>query len=207
MTQVLKNVGYVYGLSDPKTGKTHYVGETTQTLMARLGGHIQAMLDGRSSTAKNKELKEWISGLITAGLSPRIYLLEEIILGGDQKVDKRTLWDAEQRWKKVLRERGEPLMNKVPGVKKGHVFEPNTGPRKLKGRKRPELAAKLREYDMTDEHRAAVSQGQRERARRMKESGEWNSPEQRVIRSAKVRASWLTRARKVVVPEGGGEPV
>ena len=134
--------GKVYVLIDPRDGSKRYVGETTQSIEARLGWHIMDSLapwtDGTRAKTRNAEKVEWTKELVRAGLSPRVALLQEVTLTGDEKVDKRLRWEAERSWATQLRAEGAVLFNKKTGPALGSK---RSEPSKLKGRKRPNITA------------------------------------------------------------------
>lgn len=56
--------GRIYVLSDPRDGKIRYVGKTTQTLDARLVGHVTG--------PTNPAMRIWINRLAKVGVTPKI---------------------------------------------------------------------------------------------------------------------------------------
>jgi hypothetical protein len=98
----LVNKAFVYGLADPRTGEVRYVGCTTNSLSSRLVTHCH----GEDIFFGNPQKGRWVLGLIKEGLSPDIFLLEEV------DVDKRD--ESELFWIKSMKFMGCDLLNKYP---------------------------------------------------------------------------------------------
>lgn len=124
---------------------------------------------------------------------PKIELLEEVPLTGDEKADKRLRWDREQHWKKILRSEGHDLLNGVPGRRKGQTFAEGQGPRKLKGRKRPELSEKLTGRSLSAEHREKLKAVSARRWEKYREQGLQDDPEAKAKRTAAAKLAWERR--------------
>lgn len=178
--------GCIYELVHPTSGRCIYVGETTTDISTRLMGHVTASVRGED---KNSMLQATIRTLKDLGLSPSIREIERL----PDDASKSDRLAREQHWIETRKAEGFELCNRVAGIKVGYKFEEGTGPNKLKGRKRPELAAKLTGREVSEEHGQNVSSALKERTRRMKADGSWDSEEQRRIRSEKVKASWAQR--------------
>jgi hypothetical protein len=88
--------GTVYALVDPRDNCARYVGATTQTLKARLRGHL------RGPTARR--VKAWIDGLAADGVTPRIEALHEDV----PEANLRALETAEITRRLIA---GEHLLN------------------------------------------------------------------------------------------------
>jgi hypothetical protein len=87
----------IYGLVDPRTGETRYVGQTADLLGRRLQDHI------RKPGATKKG--DWVREVLAADLDPTIYLIEELV-GYRPDAYKR-----ESYWINRLRDEGQPLTN------------------------------------------------------------------------------------------------
>lgn len=184
-------------LRDPRTGSSHYVGETDGTIEGRLGWHLMAALTTDFQTQKNPEKDQWVRDLVALGLSPTVHLLEEFPSVDDVKVDKKARLSAERRWMAKLRAEGHVLFNKVSGTKKGHIFAEGTGARKLKGRKRPELAAKLLGKEMPTVTHKALSKSRAERWAAYRNLSEEERARDHEERAEAAKRAWTTRrARK-----------
>jgi hypothetical protein len=67
--------GSIYGIADPRDHVIRYVGQTTQPLSRRLGGHL--------NNARPSRLRTWFDTLIAAGVRPEILLLKSDVAAGD----------------------------------------------------------------------------------------------------------------------------
>lgn len=66
---------YVYALTDPASLSVRYIG-VSETPETRLSLHI-SNAQSRLKTGKNKILSKWVCTLLSNGLSPRMFILEE----------------------------------------------------------------------------------------------------------------------------------
>lgn len=87
--------GTVYALVDPRDNSVRYIGASTQTLQARLNGHLKS---------KSPRVKAWVDELAVQGLKPRI----EPITEGVPKDELADLERAEITRRLVA---GEQLLN------------------------------------------------------------------------------------------------
>lgn len=204
------STGKVYVIIDSRDGSKRYVGETKTTLKARLAGHISAALNGLQENGRSKWGGGWnarhmdlLTDIMQAGLMPVIELLEEVPHTGITKEDKRARLDAEVRWVSLLRAQGHDLTNGVSGVPKGYVFAEGTGARKLKGRKRPELAAALTGREMSEEHCENIAKATQARWDRDKAAGVDRVDHDTRVSAAK--RAWATR-RANGSSNGGRKP-
>jgi hypothetical protein len=181
--------GRIYELRHPVTGSPFYVGETVRELHQRLYDHVTAALN--PPDGKFMELRGCIREM--QPLSPSIHLLEDVMSLGDAREDKVARLEHEAHWISVRRGEGHALFNKSFGIKRGHVFAEGTGPRKLRGRRRPDVSAALSGKVQDPDAVARRAESLRGRNEALKASGEWDSPERRAMRSERVRASWASR--------------
>ena len=100
---------FIYGLLDPQTDRVYYVGKT-DNLVKRLAAHITRACSPRTYRVR---LSQWILALLSAGVRPKIKVLEE--------VDQARWQVAERAWIARLRE-SEPLLNISPGGHQPFVY-------------------------------------------------------------------------------------
>ena len=94
-------VSYIYALCDPDTGYLRYIGKA-ENPQKRLNNHISESL--RSNFCRRHH---WIVGLVRAGLTPTLIILEEV---------QRHEWvSAEQFWIASMRIAGCDLVNGSDG--------------------------------------------------------------------------------------------
>lgn len=92
----------IYRLVDPRDGAVRYIGKTRSTLNKRLHGHLQETRLRRCACGP------WINELKSAGLRPKIELVETVADG--------TFWaERECFWIAQYRATGAPLLNIGPG--------------------------------------------------------------------------------------------
>jgi len=96
---------YIYGLVDPRFGVVRYVGFTSKTLKQRTVRHIQESVAPRSSHYRKSR---WIVSIMSEGIEPTAVLLEEVPPDADWQ-------EAERRWIKYYRDRGNDLCNHTDG--------------------------------------------------------------------------------------------
>lgn len=72
----------IYGLAHPQTGELGYIGATGMLLRARLSSH----LSDKTRTKRSK----WINGLISNGLRPEIFVIEEC--QDEEAFEKEVFW-------------------------------------------------------------------------------------------------------------------
>jgi hypothetical protein len=99
----------IYGLIDPRTQQLRYVGKTgKRRIKDRLFCHLgHARLPGQK-----RHVLAWISGLLSNGLRPEIFVIEEVPSGTDWK-------EAEQFWIAYFRSIGADLCNRSIGGDSG----------------------------------------------------------------------------------------
>lgn len=71
---------FIYGLCDPRDGQLRYVGKTRGSIVKRLRKH---MLEARSKKVGHKN--RWISQLVSIGLKPDAFCIEEAIGDGREE--------------------------------------------------------------------------------------------------------------------------
>src|SRR5260370_23019327 len=91
----------IYVLIDPITEEVRYVGKTENSLACRLRSHLKASVKGGT------HVYWWISGLIKKGMSPKIRLVERVLL--------KDWADAEIYWIKFFKTAGAKLTNLTDG--------------------------------------------------------------------------------------------
>jgi len=91
----------IYALIDPRSGETHYIGQTAQALELRLQNHINEALSTYSKTAKG----EWIRDLCRNRLEPEIRELEVCTVAEAKIIERATVLEYV--------ERGAPLTNQA----------------------------------------------------------------------------------------------
>ena len=101
--------GIVYGIADPDTMQTVYVGETLGTMTSRLFQHLATSTRIGDRLFKT-EFNRWLRSIILSGKVPLIYLLETVKSTGDGALDKRKRLEAETFWIKRMSASG-PLLN------------------------------------------------------------------------------------------------
>jgi len=79
----------IYGLVDPRDGKTRYIGQTTKPLDKRLDAHCKAAYGCFKSA--------WIKELRAVGLTPRIIALDSVSYEDADNAEKRWIENAENR--------------------------------------------------------------------------------------------------------------
>lgn len=105
----MNKFGFVYGIADPSTMETVYIGETTQSILRRLHFHCVAAFD------RKNEFHDWIMKFILDGKQPIVYLIETIEMEDNRRISKRKRWEAEQFWIQRYRSMGCSLFNKASG--------------------------------------------------------------------------------------------
>jgi hypothetical protein len=112
----------IYLLSDPRTRKIRYVGQTSKTLERRLRTHLH------SAPHRKTHVSRWITSLLTEGVVPEIHAVE-------QGIEDPDVLDAlEKAWIIYGREYGWDLTNNAAGGRVNRGF-----------RATEETRAKLRE--------------------------------------------------------------
>lgn len=101
------DMGCVYGLADPRTMQTRYVGESSHdSPFPRLGGHI-------GGCGEQSPLAEWIRELLASGTAPISYTIEAVPDSDNPRRDKTRRLRAEDFWISWHRAMGSDLLNKV----------------------------------------------------------------------------------------------
>jgi hypothetical protein len=91
---------FIYGLTDPDSGKIRYVGKSNNPQRRRKAHMDRSGTSGWHSAA-------WLNSLKAAGKRPGLVVLEEV---------SQDCWsEAERRWIKQLREQGADLTNTTEG--------------------------------------------------------------------------------------------
>ena len=121
--------GGIYGLIDPRDGCLAYVGLAFD-FKKRFKNHCN-LSRLRTNTRKNA----WLKCLLKQGLRPRLEIIEEVFLVGNDEIDQTALDEAEIFWLAVFRLTGTELKN-----------DPNTfgGEGGYTGRHSEEVKAKMR---------------------------------------------------------------
>ena len=129
--------GVIYALRDPRTGMVRYVGKSVGDGSERLRAHTK-------NARRNVQQKcaRWVRGLLAEGLHPELVILERTV--------EAELDSCEKQWIRILREGGADLTNMTAGGEGGDTSSARVGPRKSPP-------------SFTQEHRAALSRGSRER--------------------------------------------
>jgi len=128
----------IYALVDPRTDAVRYIGKSSSGL-ARPRAHGEPAVVARDP---NRHKARWIAGLMAAGLSYRVDVLEEVDAASD-------LNEAERAWIAQGRRLGWRLTNITAGGDGGHGVSPSAETRAKLSR-----AAKGR--TLTAEHREKV---------------------------------------------------
>jgi hypothetical protein len=66
----------IYKMLDPDTKQIRYIGKTTQTMTARLRGHLSSKQSGHSP-----DMRRWLNGLVAAGKEP---IMEQVAVVEDK---------------------------------------------------------------------------------------------------------------------------
>lgn len=104
--------GIVYGIADPDTMKTVYIGETIGTMTSRLFQHL-ASATSLGSKSYDTPFMQWVRSLVLTGRIPIVYQLETVKSIGDGAVDKKSRLEAEAFWMRQLENRGSVLLNSI----------------------------------------------------------------------------------------------
>lgn len=96
---------FIYALLDPRDGKPHYVGCTTNP-EARYQDH--AYCNGR----KQAPLTRWLKKLKQYGTGPQMTILETVTVSVDSR--NKDPYQREFEWIRKLRDHGVPLLNIFP---------------------------------------------------------------------------------------------
>lgn len=123
----------VYGLCDPQTQELKYVGVTRETLHRRLSRHV-------NKGAKGKRVWEWIYSLVSIGVRPEIFEIEQ--------VEESEWQSAERFWISYFKYIGASLVNGTSGGNGNASHSEDTKQRistSLSGFKRPPFTEKHRE--------------------------------------------------------------
>lgn len=151
----------IYGLVDPRDGRTRYVGKTVCRLQRRLNGHLQWAREHPRACHS-----PWIMELAALGLKPQIVLLEEVAVG--------TFWATrEMFWIAEYRRLHPDLLN---------ISDGGDGP--LGMEHTPELRERFRQ--MTNARYADPE----ERRKTGEKSKAYWTPEARMAQAARMRAQW-----------------
>ena len=103
---------FIYALLDPRTGRVHYVGETTRG-MRRVREHSQA---SALKSCNNPELRTWIKSLPARdGLLPYDYRILQTFRSSAAMWQPVDGLFVEERWIQHMRLVGEPLTNRARG--------------------------------------------------------------------------------------------
>lgn len=102
---------YVYGLLDPRTQQIRYCGKS-KNLIERYRTHLNCWGSKFLDYPTEREKIEWIRDLRSAGLKPKLVILEEVKDGAG--IDGSFM--AERRWQHRLLAEGHPLINRVNGA-------------------------------------------------------------------------------------------
>lgn len=203
----------IYGLEDPRTGDTRYVGATFRG-NRRLNEHMS-----RAVTGGRTHRDCWIRSLITMGLRPTLKVLEQG--AGEGWQDREKFWIAEHRLTGDLvnhTDGGEGFLGYVPtpelrakwsAMRRGVPYAPGRVPG-MKGKHHtPEVREKIREASTglkrTEETRKRMSDAAKIRgmeaalsARRKRvvcvETGESFESLAALVRSLKVNRSTISQA-------------
>lgn len=103
---------FIYGLQDPTTSLTHYVGVSVNP-KARLRAHIS---EARSNLTVNQNLTIWILRLLLSGKEPVTVTLEE--------TDEENWRYKERFWINKMRKNKQPICNKRKGGEGGKGYRP-----------------------------------------------------------------------------------
>lgn len=133
---------FIYSLTDPTTGEIRYIGKTNN-LAIRLKWHLGHCKTNR--THKNN----WLVGLISQGLKPIMDVLATV--GNENEAYIR-----EQMWIEYGRAQGWPLTNLTDGGNGTPGYQ-------WTAEQRAAFSAKKKGVQFSDEHKAALSEAQKER--------------------------------------------
>lgn len=101
MTSAVK----IYGLVDPRTQQLRYVGKTSKR---RIKDRLFCHLGHARLAGPKRHVLAWVSGLLSDGLRPEIFVIEEVPSGADWK-------EVEQFWIAYFRSIGADLCNRSIG--------------------------------------------------------------------------------------------
>lgn len=102
--------GFIYGIADPVTMQTVYIGETVKSISSRLFHHLSKSLDPFWKWFDNP-FPKWLREHVINDRFPIVYLLETLESSGDAQVDKRSRLSAEKFWIEQMTHRGVVLFN------------------------------------------------------------------------------------------------
>ena len=94
----------IYGLAEPGTTNIRFVGKSSWGLMTPLSYRCP------SNRRQHTLVECWVAGLLSRGLGPEVYVLEEL-------PDRAGLMVARRKWVAHLRSQGVQLLNERSGKK------------------------------------------------------------------------------------------
>lgn len=110
MRKIRAGDGIVYGIADPDTLQTVYVGETLGTMTSRLFQHISAATNPRAKGYEGKFMR-WVREIVLSHRIPVVYALEFVKSCGNGAKDKRLRVEAEKFWIGRKSQFGAVLLN------------------------------------------------------------------------------------------------
>lgn len=144
---MIERPGFVYGLTDPRTGEVRYIGRTVKSPYWRMRAHVNRALAGEFG-----HKAAWIRVLDVGGFRPGLIIIEQDLLMSE--VDERERW-----WVQAGREWGWSLTNATRG---------GEGSLRWSSDSRLNLSHALQGRVITEEHREKL---------RLASTGKRHSPE------------------------------
>lgn len=124
MRKIRAGDGIVYGIADPDTLQTVYIGETLGTMTSRLFQHL-ATSTRIGDRLFDTEFNRWLRSIVISGKIPLVYLIETVKSTGDGSLDKRKRLEAETFWIKRMSS-VNPLLNAVKSTTSAKVHSLRT---------------------------------------------------------------------------------